>query len=96
MEVRQPPVRRVRSCLGELTSCQVYHDLRHRLRPTPATWERIFREVFAQYWQYVEYMSERTLHNLNAAWRLVAESWLRRQGWITVRLNNSETDECLG
>jgi hypothetical protein len=79
--------RRLRS-LGGLTPCQVYHDPRHRLRLHSATRERIFREVFAQYWQYVECMPERTRHNLNAAWRLVVESWLRRQGWITVRLNN--------
>jgi hypothetical protein len=25
---------------------------------------------------------------LNAAWGLVVETWLRRQGWITVRENN--------
>jgi len=29
-------------------------------------------------------MSERNRHTTNAAWRLVVETWLRRQGWITV------------
>ena len=52
-----------------------------------ATREAIFREVFHQYWQYVECMPERTRHRLNAAWRLVVEAWLRRQGWITVGQN---------
>jgi hypothetical protein len=79
--------RRLRS-IGGLTPCQLYHDPRHRLRLHAATRERIFREVFQEYWQYVQCMSERTRHTLNAAWRLVVESWLRRQGWITVRLNN--------
>ncbi len=47
-----------------------------------------FSEVFEQYWQYVECMPERTRHTVNAAWRLVVESWLRRQGWISIRSNN--------
>jgi hypothetical protein len=46
--------------------------------------QRIFREVFDQFWQYVETMSERNRHTFNAAWRLVVETWRRRQGWITV------------
>jgi hypothetical protein len=29
-------------------------------------------------------MPQRNRHATNAAWRLVVESWLRRQGWITV------------
>jgi hypothetical protein len=79
--------RRLRS-IGGLTPCQFYHDPRRRLRLHAATRERIFREVFDQYWQYVQCMSERTRHHLTAAWRLIVESWLRRQGWITVRQNN--------
>jgi hypothetical protein len=47
--------------------------------------EKIFREVFEQYWQYVQCMPGRNRHHLNAAWRLVVETWLRRQGWIAVR-----------
>ena len=30
-------------------------------------------------------MPERNRHRLNAAWRLIVETWLRRQGWITIR-----------
>lgn len=82
--------RRLRSLRG-LTPCQVYHDPARRLRLHAATREAIFREVFQQYWQYVECMPERTRHNLNAAWRLVVETWLRRQGWITVR-DNAQTN----
>jgi hypothetical protein len=79
--------RRLRS-LGGLTPCQFYHDPSRRLRLHAATREKIFREIFGQYWQYVQCMPARTRHNLNAAWRLVVESWLRRQGWISVRDNN--------
>jgi hypothetical protein len=52
-----------------------------------ATWANIYREFCEQYWQYVPCMPERNPHYWNAAWRLVVESWLRRQGWITVRQN---------
>jgi transposase InsO family protein len=78
--------RRLRS-LGGLTPCQFYHDPGRRLRLHAATREKIFREVFEQYWQYVQCMPGRNRHLLNAAWRLVVESWLRRQGWISVRDN---------
>lgn len=79
--------RRLRS-IGGLTPCQFYHDPSRRLRLHAATREKNFREVFEQYWQYVQCMPERmTRHTLNAAWRLVVESWLRSQGWITIWQN---------
>ena len=70
--------------LSGLTPCQAYHDPAQRLRLHGASRQRIFGEVFEPFWQYVETMSERNRHTLNAAWRLVVESWLRRQGWISV------------
>src|SRR5262249_40905176 len=30
-------------------------------------------------------MPERNRHTTSAAWRLVVETWLRRQGWISVK-----------
>ena len=75
--------RRLRS-LDQRTPCQVYHDPARRLRLHGASRQRIFREVFEQFWQYVQCMPERNRHTTNAAWRLVVETWLRRQGWITV------------
>jgi hypothetical protein len=75
--------RRLRS-LHNRTPCQVYHDPARRLRLHGASRQRIFREVFEQFWHYVECMSVRNRHTLNAAWRLVVETWLRRQGWISV------------
>lgn len=70
--------------LAHRTPCQVYHDPARRLRLHGLSRQRIFREVFAQFWQYTETMPERNRHTFNAAWRLVVETWLRRQGWISV------------
>ena len=78
--------RRLRSLSG-LTPCQVYHDPARRLQLHGASRQRIFREVFEQFWQYVQCMPDRNHHATNAAWRLVVETWLRRQGWIAVKEN---------
>jgi len=74
--------------LGRRTPCQVYHDPARRLRLHGASRQRIFREVFDQFWQYVQCMPVRNRHTTNAAWRLVVETWLRRQGWIAVTEKN--------
>lgn len=79
--------RRLRS-LGHQTPCQVYHDPARRLRLHGASRQRIFREVFEQFWHCIECMPERNRHTTNAAWRLVVETWLRRQGWISVKEKN--------
>jgi hypothetical protein len=76
--------RRLRS-LNRQTPCQVYHDPARRLRLHGASRQRIFREVFEQFWQYIQCMPDRNRHTTNAAWRLVVETWLRRQEWISVK-----------
>jgi hypothetical protein len=78
--------RRLRS-LGHRTPCQVYHDPDRRLHLHGASRQKIFREVFAEFWHYAECMPDRNRHTVIAAWRLVVETWLRRQGWITVKEN---------
>jgi hypothetical protein len=86
--------RRLRS-LGGLTPCQVFHDPARRVRLHGASRQRIFREVFELFWHYVQCMPVRNHHTFNAAWRLVVETWLRRQGWISVTAkstNNVSTD----
>jgi hypothetical protein len=75
--------RRLRS-LGQRTPCQVYHDPARRLRLHGASRQRIFREVFEQFWQFTQCMPVRNVHTTRAAWRLIVETWLRRQGWISV------------
>jgi hypothetical protein len=78
--------RRLRS-LGNCTPCQVYHDPTRRIQLHGASRQKIFREVFGQFWQYIESMPDRNRHTTNAAWRMVVETWLRRQGWISVKEN---------
>jgi len=79
--------RRLRS-LSQRTPCQVYHDPAKRLRLHGASRQRIFREVFEQFWHCLQCMPVRNLHTTRAAWRLVVETWLRRQHWITVTEKN--------
>jgi hypothetical protein len=80
--------RRLRS-LNHRTPCQAYHDPARRIRLHGASRQKIFREVFEQFWQYVQCMPDRNRHTVNAAWRLVVETWLRRQGWISVTENST-------
>jgi hypothetical protein len=81
---------RPRRSLGGLTPCQVYHDPHRRLRLHAPVRDRIFREIFEQFWQCAQCMPQRTRHDLNAAWRWIVEDWLRRQRWITVRDNRQQ------
>lgn len=75
---------RVLRVLGQRTPCQVYHDPQRRLKLHGASRQRIFREVFDQFWHCSQCMPVRNQHTIRALWRLVVESWLRRQGWIFV------------
>src|SRR6185436_7725252 len=75
--------RRLRS-LGQRHPCQVYHETARSIRLHGASRQRIFREVFEQFWHIVQCMPVPNRHTTNAAWRWIVESWLRRQGWITV------------
>jgi hypothetical protein len=79
--------RRLRS-IGQRTPCQVYHDPARRLRLHGASRQRIFREVFEQFWHCLQCMPVRNLHTTRATWRLVVETWLRRQGWISITDKN--------
>jgi len=79
---------RVLRSLGQRTPCQVYHDPARRLNLHGASRQRIFREVFVQFWHCLECMPVRNHHTIRATWRLVVETWLRRQGWITVTAKN--------
>ena len=76
--------RRLRS-LGNRTPCQVFYDPAGRLQLHGASRQKIFREVFEQFWQCLKTMPDRSRHQTTAVWRWVVEAWLRRQGWITVK-----------
>jgi hypothetical protein len=79
--------RQLRS-LSRRTPCQAYHDPARRLRLHGASRQRIFREVFEQFWHCIQCMPVRNDHTTRATWRLVVETWLRRQGWISVTEKN--------
>jgi hypothetical protein len=59
--------RRLRS-LGNCTPCQVHHDPARRLQLHGASRQRIFREMFAQFWHYIASKPDRNRHTTNAAW----------------------------
>ena len=75
--------RRLRSLKGQ-TPCQVFHDPARRIHLHGASRQKIFRELLQTFWHCQLRMSETNPHTLNALWRAVVESWLRRQGWISV------------
>lgn len=75
--------RRLRS-LSRLTPCQVFHDPARRMQLHGASRQKIFREVFAEFWYRLDMLPHPNPHLVRATWRSVVESWLRRQGWITV------------
>jgi hypothetical protein len=80
-------------CLRSLdrrTPCQVFHDPARRLHLHGASRQKILREVFEQFWQYMQCMPDRNRHTIPAAWRLVVETWLRRRGWISIRHNQKQ------
>jgi hypothetical protein len=70
--------------LQRLTPCQVFHDPARRLKLHGASRQKIFREVFAQFWQCLDMLPHHNPHTIRATWRYVVESWLRRQAWISV------------
>jgi hypothetical protein len=78
--------RRLRSLRGQ-TPCQVFHDPARRLHLHGASRQKIFREVFNLFWHYQQRMTETNPHTIKALWRAVVESWLRRQGWISVSVS---------
>ena len=74
--------RRLRS-LGNQTPCLLFHGPARRTFHG-ATRQKISREIFDLFWQHLETMPERSPHQTRAAWRLIVEAWLRRQGGISV------------
>jgi transposase InsO family protein len=77
---------RRRSLKGQ-TPCHAFHDPARGMKLTQATRNKILRLLFAQYAQTIAEMPRPTHFRLATAWRQVVEAWLRRQGLISVRLN---------
>ena len=78
---------RIRPCLEERTSCQVFFAPAHK----PAFMKRERREIY----DTIMERTERILSAMNesgksvreAAWRIAVESWLKSRGFIKVHIN---------
>ncbi len=75
---------RQRRCLQGKTACEVYHDPALRLRLNRRQRDEVLRLLSREYLETISTMANRNHRALAAVWRSVVESWLRRQGLITV------------
>lgn len=78
---------RPRRCLAGKTACQVYHDPQLRLRLDRRIRQRILRLLTAEFCRNVRNMAALDQRAVANVWRLTVESWLVRQGLITVGPN---------
>lgn len=81
---------RPRRCLKGRTACAVFHDPAQRL-----VWNRrqrttIFRLLLDQFGQRIGSMPLEDHRPPATLWRVTVETWLRRQGLISVRLNQNQ------
>jgi transposase InsO family protein len=75
---------RRRRCLNGKTACEVYHDPNVRLRLHRQTRGRVLRLLRAEFLETIQSMANGNHHALPTIWRRTVESWLRRQGLITI------------
>lgn len=81
---------RPRRCLRGRTACAVFHDDAQRLRWTKAQRKIIFRLLLRQFGAMIEKTAHGHHPNTATLWRVTVESWLRRQGLISVRQNKNQ------
>jgi hypothetical protein len=81
---------RPRRCLKGRCACAVFYDDTQRLRWNLRQRQTIFRLLLQNFEQMIG--STAKGHHLRAAtlWRLTVETWLRRQGLISVRQNQNQ------
>jgi transposase InsO family protein len=75
---------RPRRCLGGKTACEVYHDPHLHLRCHRQTRRRVLRLLHAEFLETIQSMATGNHRAFAAVWRRTVESWLRRQGLITI------------
>jgi transposase InsO family protein len=75
---------RQRRCLEGRTACEVYHNPTSRLRFNRRQREEVLELLSREYLENIQTMAARTHRACAALWRLTVESWLRRQGLITI------------
>ena len=73
-----------RRCLQGKTACEIYHNEDLRLRLDPRIRRRILRLLEAEFCQNVQLMAAEDHHALATVWRVTVQSWLVRQGLISV------------
>ena len=78
--------KRRRSLEGR-TACACFHDPRQRFSVNKRQRKNIFRLLCRQFWQTLKTMTPRNHHDYATHWRRTVETWLRRQGLISIRLN---------
>jgi hypothetical protein len=78
-----------RRSLQGRTACACFHDPDQRLRLTKRRRHDIFRLLCWEFWRRFETMTHRNRHAHAALWRHTVETWLRRQGLISIRLNQN-------
>jgi transposase InsO family protein len=78
---------RPRRCLHGKTACQLYHHPDLRLRLDRKIRQRILRLLEAEFCRNVRLMAAEDPHALATVWRVTVQTWLVRQGLITVGLN---------
>ncbi|HVV70190.1 MAG TPA: hypothetical protein VHI52_01620 [Verrucomicrobiae bacterium] len=81
---------RPRRCLQGRTACAVFHDGAQRLRWTKAQRKIIFRLLLRQFGAMIEKTAHGHHPNTATLWRVTVESWLRRQGLISIRQNKNQ------
>jgi transposase InsO family protein len=79
-----------RRCLRGRTACAVFHDQAQHLRWTRRQRQTIFRLLLQDFGATIGSMANDGNHHRPAtAWRITVESWLRRQGLISVSQNQN-------
>jgi hypothetical protein len=76
-----------RRCLKGRTACAVFHDGAQRLRWTVRQRQTIFRLLLAEFGRMIGTVPKEDHRKLATLWRVTVQSWLRRQGLISVRQN---------
>jgi transposase InsO family protein len=75
---------RPRRCLQGKTACEIYHDADLHLRLERRIRRRILRLLEAEFCRNVQLMAAEDQHALATVWRVTVQSWLVRQGLISV------------
>jgi len=80
---------RARRCLKGRCACAVFHDPAQHLRWNLRQRQIIFRLLLQEFGRMIGSVPKDDRRRLATLWRVTVESWLRRQGLISVRPNQN-------